>query len=105
MTTMAIKQEKEEKDVEDKEEEEEDDDDVVMVVGGGGGGDLDFGDDERQTEKRRDRTFRFLPCLFKVDIFPTFDHLQHGSSAFTKQINVKPQTSRADLRSRQQSRP
>jgi len=80
---MTIKQEKEEKDVEDKEEEEEDDNDVVVVVvvGGGGGGDLDFGDDGKQTEKRRDRTFRFLPCLFKVDIFPTFIHLQHSSPA------------------------
>jgi len=82
---MTIKQEKEEKDVEDKEEEEEDDNDVVVVVvvvgGGGGGGDLDFGDDGKQTEKRRDRTFRFLPSLFKVDIFPTFIHLQHSSPA------------------------
>jgi len=91
LKTMTIKQGKEEKDVEDKEEEEEDDDDNVVVAGGGGGGgDLDLRHDERQTEKRRDRTFRFLPCLFKVDIFPTFDHLQHSSFAFTRQINVKP---------------
>jgi hypothetical protein len=77
--TMTIKQEKEEKDVEDEEEEEDDDNVVVVVVVGDGCGgcDLDFADDERQTEKRRNRTFRFLPCLFKVDIFPTFDHLQH----------------------------